>query len=378
MRIRTTAATAALALAGVFLTAPAGTAADTGLRLMFDAWAPSTGSCEQQVTFRVLPSSSDDAPAPTGTVRLVSEEGDELGQVPVQGFGDYEITGLCEDDGLPEHRVALAYDGDSEYAATSTSSPDTCPGQPFTPPAETWDFLVGDGEPQPVFWCHTNTGNSIRSADGRLYPRVGWSAMLPNPWEYGQRVTFSFDVSGDPRRQPTAPGGAVVASIDGRAQHTYVIDGGQGEHDWNVDTSGVRVGKHRLRIAYRGDPRWAPLVVESSTVTISRSRPKGGYSVQRWQLHPGQRPVVTFHFDNVWSRAAKAPTGRVSFYLGTRHLSDVRLRSSDHGRRTVTLPPVRRTGMQLLRVVYRGDSRYTPLDSTGPHWFASQQYLLVR
>ncbi len=76
----------------------------------------------------------------------------------------------------------------------------------------------------------------------------------------------------------------------------------------------------------------------------------------------------------------RAPGGTISpRFRSTSAIStsDAQLRPSDQGHRTVTLPPVHRKGMLLLRVVYRGDSRYKALDSTGPHWFSSQQYIQV-
>lgn len=376
MRIRSTAAAAALALCSIFFVAPAGIAAGDGLSLVFDTWVPGVGECQQRVTFRVVPPQSGDAPAPTGAVRLVSESGAPLGAVSLQGFGEYEVTGTCEAaDGA--RRVALAYDGDARYAATSAWSPDWCPGELETLSPEAWDLLVGAGDPQPVFMCRTSTGPSVRSHDGRLYARVGWSAMLPTPWKYGQRVVFSIDVDGVPTRQPTPPTGSVVARFEGAPERTFTSDASHTSFDWNVDTARALPGTHSMLITYSGDRRWAPVTIASTRFTIVRGRPTGEYSVKRWQLDPGQRPVVTVDYRNTWSRKAKAPTGTVSFYLGDQHVHDARLRRSDQGVRTVTLPPVRRSGTKLLRVVYRGDTRYKSLDSTGRHWFSSQQYIRV-
>jgi hypothetical protein len=355
------------ATVAVSLLLPVGPAAANELaqvQLAFDAWQPTSGTCIQVVTFRVLPLGTQTPPS--GDVVLGSDTGAEIGRATIAGFGNYSVQGACATDDA-HHRVTLHYSGDTTYAGQSVTSPDLCSRSIVTDPDAMEFFAHG----KPFFMCRTNYGHSPRELDGRMVTGFSSLSTISGDVPYGLSVGVSYAFSDLAGAAPTA---MVQHVVDGVTVDTRTIAQAQ-NNSFDVSTTALSVGGHTAGVAYPGDPRWAPSE-KIFAFRVTKARPGGAIGVKKWRLMRGDRARMWFRLRNPYDRDAKAPTGKADLYVGNQKVKTVKVKSKQR-KVSVVLPPLRRKGQFRLRVVYRGDGRYLKVDSASRHWTGGQQYINV-
>jgi large repetitive protein len=259
------------------------------------------------------------ATLPAGTVTFKDGRA-TLGTVTLDGNGDASYT--TDSLGAGQHEITAVYNGTGAYQK-STSSP-YYEGVTAIPPTAPSNVSLSASE---------------------------------NPANLGDTVTITAAVS--PSTGTGTPTGSVTFVVNGSTFAVMTLDNGSAETQ--IDTTDFGVGTIGVWAFYSGDDTYLPstsstldLVVQpASTLTPTEVVVMG----QPPQASPGES--VTIDADVIAAPgstpSSEAPTGTVTFALGTDELESASLDSNGDASLTTSSLPV---GQDNITATYGGDSSY--------------------